>query len=253
METTSEDYFQRKVDRMNAVEGSLEGDDCRKCRNKGVIYFLEDGYEVAVKCDCMKARESRRRLKASGLEKLMERYRLDNFHCFKPWQEAMRRKAEAFLSADGDEWFFAGGQPGIGKTHLCTAIAGEFLKRGKQVLYMLWKDESVRLKSSVNEPEYQESVRLLKICEVLYIDDLFKTQFDEASGKPKPPTAGDVNLAFEILNYRYNNRLKTIISSEHTIDGLLQIDEATGSRIYEMSKKFCLSFSKDPSKNQRIS
>ena len=251
-EITSEEYLQRKIDRMNAIEGDLEGQDCRKCRNKGVIYFMQDGCEVAMKCECLKARESRRRLKASGLEKLIERYRLDNFQCFKPWQEAMRRKAEAFLAEGGDSWFFAGGQPGIGKTHLCTAIAGELLSRGNQVIYMLWRDESVKLKANVNESEYQKSAGLLKNCEVLYIDDLFKTQYDEFSGKPKPPTVGDVNLAFEILNYRYNNRLKTIISSEHTIDGLIRIDEAAGSRIYEMSKKFCVSFSRDPSKNQRM-
>ena len=107
-EITSEEYLQRKIDRMNAIEGDLEGQDCRKCRNKGVIYFMQDGREVAMKCECLKARESRRRLKASGLEKLIERYRLDNFQCFKPWQEAMRRKAEAFLAEGGDSWFFRG-------------------------------------------------------------------------------------------------------------------------------------------------
>ena len=46
------------------------------------------------------------------------------------------------------------------------------------------------------------------------------------------PTAADVNLAYEIINYRYNNRDKiTIISTELTIGGLCEIDEALGGRI----------------------
>ena len=43
--------------------------------------------------------------------------------------------------------------------------------------------------------------------------------------------------AFEILNYRYNNKkLITIISTEQSIDNIIEFDEALGSRIYEMTK-----------------
>ena len=66
---------------------------------------------------------------------------------------------------------------------------------------------------------------------VLYIDDMYKT------GKGQQPTVGDVNLAFEIINARYNDTGKvTIISSERTVEEMLDIDEAVGSRIYERSK-----------------
>lgn len=62
----------------------------------------------------------------------------------------------------------------------------------------------------------------------MYIDDLFK------SGDQ--PTAADINYAFEIINFRYNNpKLLTIISAELTEGELLDVDEAIGGRIYERS------------------
>ena len=45
----------------------------------------------------------------------------------------------------------------------------------------------------------------------------------------KPITQGDINIAFEIINYRYINDLITIISSELLLDEIINIDEATGS------------------------
>ena len=70
---------------------------------------------------------------------------------------------------------------------------------------------------------------------VLLIDDLFKTQSNEK------PTSADVRLAYDLLNYRYENRdLITMLSTERTVSELKQIDEATGGRIYEMAKGYCL-------------
>lgn len=97
---------------------------------------------------------------------------------------------------------------------------------------MLWRDVSTQAKAVVNdEAEYRRIVTPLKRVKVLYIDDLFKT------GKGQNPTTGDVNLAFEILNARYNDTSKiTLLSSELTMPLILNIDEAVGSRIYERSK-----------------
>lgn len=104
--------------------------------------------------------------------------------------------------------------------------------------YMLWRDVSVQAKAVVNDEEaYSKIVEPLKRVTVLYIDDLFKT------GRGQAPTVGDVNLAFEILNARYNDSRKiTIISTELPMEELLNIDEAVGGRIYERSKGNYLDF-----------
>jgi DNA replication protein DnaC len=112
---------------------------------------------------------------------------------------------------------------------------------------MRWRDESAKLKALVNDAiEYSRLIRELKKVEVLYIDDFFKVQ------RGQQPTPADINLAFEILNYRYANKLQTIISSEKTLDDILLIDDAVGGRIYELAKGFGMSLAYDKSKNFRL-
>ena len=93
---------------------------------------------------------------------------------------------------------------------------------------MLWRNEASRLKANVNESVYGDMIKNLTEIPVLYIDDFFKGGV----------TQGDINLAFELINDRYNSRKATIISSEKTINDLLNIDEAIGSRIVERSGEF---------------
>jgi len=124
----------------------------------------------------------------------------------------------------------------------------EFINAGNAAHYMLWRDEIVPLKASVMDDEaYEKAIRKLKEIKVLYIDDFFKTE------RGKMPTTAEINIAFEILNYRYNNRdLITIISSERLIDDIIDIDEAVGSRIYERSREHCLVIQYDRTKNYRL-
>lgn len=243
---------EEKIEIANALPGKLEGYDCPKCKNKGCIYALKDGYEVCYPCDCMKIRESLRRIEESGLKNLLSVYTFNSFSALEPWQKAFKSSAQRFVQDHNRKWFFAGGQVGAGKTHICTAIVGQLLKQSLSCRYMLWRDESVKIKALVNDDaEYYRLVNPLKTVDVLYIDDLFKTQGDDRGGK-KPPTQGDVNLAFEIINYRYAKNLITILSSERTIDELLACDEAVGSRIYQRTKDYCWCFAPDTGKNYRL-
>jgi DNA replication protein DnaC len=87
---------------------------------------------------------------------------------------------------------------------------------------------------------------------VLYIDDLFKPVQDD-TGERRQPNPGDIRLAFELLNFRYIHRdLITIISSEWTIDELQDIDPAIGGRVYQRSKDYCLTISREEYKNYRL-
>lgn len=244
------------TDCANAREGELnleDGYDCRKCKNKGIIYIRmkEPPYrEIAKQCSCMKARRSIRRMKASGLEPLISRYTLDRYEANEDWQKAIKEKANAFLAnvdSLDDKWFFMGGGVGTGKTHICTAIAVEMLRRKKEVRYMLWVDEVKRIKALANDDLGADLVDELKHVEVLYIDDLFKpVGRQEAS-------AADIKLAYEIVNYRYlHPELITIISSELHIMEIEELDSALGSRIYEKTKSFALNIAKLKDRNYRM-
>lgn len=245
-----------RADSFNKSEGDLnqkDGHDCRLCRNKGYTLevFEENGnvYTKSVPCKCMPTRRSIMLMKASGLENQMKQCRFETFETKKDWQKEVKDQAMEYAS-NPDGWFFFGGQSGAGKTHLCTAICRQLLLDGNEVRYMLWRDEINKLKSMVNSDEYQREIEKYKTVPVLYIDDLFKTGMAPSVEYAQRPTSADINIAFEILNNRYNNKLKTIISSECTLNELLDIDEAIAGRIAE--NKYVISISKDTSRNYRL-
>ena len=132
----------------NELEGKLTGYDCAKCKNKGYIYRVEervDSYgkpyyaEIACKCECMRVRDELRRIHNSGLSKLLKRYTFNAYEATEDWQQYALKEACAFAK-EPDGWFYYGGQPGCGKTHICTAIVGYLLKQGRAAKYMLWQN-----------------------------------------------------------------------------------------------------------------
>lgn len=238
----------------NQREGHLHLQDgyvCETCRNKGymveAVYVEELGYWTTVEreCDCMNVRKNMRRLKKSGLQDEITRCRFDNYEAEEPWQNTVKTTAQQYVETvlqdnpDGGRkgWFFIGGTSGAGKSHICTAICGALLHHGKELQYMEWRNEAVRLKAIVNEPaEYQKTMDYLKNVEVLYIDDFFKS--GDVSGTGQRPTDGDVRLAFELLHARYRNpNTITIISSESALHEIHTIDQAIGGRIGERAGK----------------
>ena len=251
---------QYKVDSFNSSKGTRnedDGYDCKFCNNHAIICKLVENLDgtythTYTPCKCEEIRRSILRMKKSGLKNIIKDYTFEKFEATEPWQKKLKEAAMEYAHAKEPEgWFYIGGQSGAGKTHLCTAICREFLLEGRKVMYMLWRDEIVKLKGLVNDAaEYGELIDKYKKAEVLYIDDLFKTG-KGPDGEVQRPTGADVNVAFEIINYRCNNpELLTIISSECTEDDLLDIDEAVGGRIIEKAKAF--SIARDRKRNYRL-
>lgn len=260
-EMSEKDYEQFKVDGLNSAVGNRneeDGYDCPLCKNKGYIAKLvEDNGHYShcfTDCKCNEVRRSIMRMKRSGLKDIIKDYTFDKFMDTEPWQKAIKESAMEYAE-NPEGWFALCGQSGAGKTHLCTAICRKFLLSGKRVVYMLWRDEIVKIKEAAKGGEDDnDSLRDIldkyKNAEVLYIDDLFKTGRNIDTSLIKPSVA-DINYAFEIINYRYNNPdLLTIISSELTEDELLDVDEAIGGRIYERSKTFTIA--RDRKRNYRL-
>ena len=240
---------------MNSISGTLKGYDCPKCNNRGYSYttretefFGEKRYEiVSVDCNCKKIRNELVRIKNSGLEKISAKRTLSKFKTPNKWQKHIKAVAESFLKSEKESWFYIGGQPGCGKTHICTAIAMELLSKNKTVRYMVWTDEAPVLKAYINDVSFAKLIHPFQSVDVLYIDDLFKTKSGE-----KISTA-DVNMALRIINHRYNAGLQTIISSELSIENIIDLDEALGSRIAEMTnEEFNTYIASDPNKNYRF-
>ena len=221
------------------AEYGLDGVNCDICGNKGQLAYYRDGILYSKPCVCMAKRRSIRRIKNSGMGDMFGRYTFENYKAVDADRKRIKNLAGKF-AMDDYGWFYIAGQSGSGKTHICTAICSALIECNKDVYYMAWRDESRNLKSLMNTDEVDEPIRKLKKISVLYIDDFLKGGVTDA----------DIRLAFEIINARYNDTsLRTIISSELSIEEILEIDEALGGRIYERSKGYAI---KAPNENYRL-
>lgn len=240
-----------RADWINSDAGNLTGHDCPKCKNRGFSAVVRDDGSIFMRdCDCMKIRRCVWKMEASGLKNVIREKTFDTFKDSEPWQAAIKQGAMAYADKP-DGWLLFCGQSGSGKTHLCTAVCRQRLLAGDEVRYMPWRDDVAALKAmSLDSEHRQDTIDGLKKAQILYIDDLFKT--GRAADGSCNPTGADISLAFEILNYRYNNRLLTIISTEKTPEELVQIDEATGSRIVEMACGRIYSINRDTGRNYRL-
>lgn len=240
-EMTYEEQLRLRADDYNRSVGTLTDYDCKKCKNKGDYMFIKDGIEVLASCECMNIRRALSALKESGLGNLLNLYKFDNYICDEDWQKAVFEKAKQFTTEKSNKWFVFLGESGAGKSHICTAISRELLEQGYTFKFMPWIDESTEIKQYATDGEkYRQKIDELKNVQVLYIDDFFKSE------NQTKPTAADIKLANEVLNFRYNKarisdeKCVTIISSERTIQQLMEYDKAIAGRIIEMSKPYLL-------------
>ena len=243
----SYDYIKQQLEFARTAKGN---GTCPKCHGLGLVpKVVETPYGEAigyVQCECAIKEANRNRRIKSGLISVIEKYTFEKYIVKETWQAAVKTSAINYAE-NPKGWFFIGGQVGAGKTHLCTAIVAELMEKGMSAKYMVWPNEAIQLKANkMNDEKYQRLIEPFQKEQVLYIDDFLKTE------RGKAPTASDIMTAFEILNYRYNNGLITVISSEKNINDILDYDGALGSRIYEMSKEHINIIREDEERNYRL-
>lgn len=215
-------------------EPSPDGIECSLCGNKGYIPFInDDGTLIARECSCMAQRRSVRMAKKSGLGDLLKSCTFKTMKCPDEWSGRLKTAALNYCKAEPGTWFYVSGRPGTGKTHACAAICKRLMERGSEVRYFLWRESAPYLKALVNDSpdEYARRMNALAAVPVLYIDDLFKGSVTDA----------DLNLAFALINARYNRKdSRTVFSSELPLSEIRRYDEATGSRIYQRAQGYIL-------------
>ena len=231
-----------------------ENDSSSKCAICGGtgwewLGYDKQGYSWVKGCSCSVVENARRRIEKSGLSELLSSCTFDSFQTREPYQKELARTAAAYgdaITGGKKPWMYIGGQPGCGKTHICTAVCGKLLETGFDVNYMLWTTEARKLKALVNDPAFDTAILPFTDAAVLHIDDLFK------QGPGTKPTDADIRIAFEILNARYNQDKPTIISSERMIHELVELDEGTVSRIVQKAMGYTVSIGRDQAKNFRL-
>ena len=190
----------------------------------------ENRQPLAVSCECRKIEKLKSEWKYSGINVEQSKLTFSNFEVWNPASQRTKDTAVAYyqdfceIRASRKNSILFCGQVGSGKTHCSIALALNFLKQKIRVVYMPYRDVITKIKQNMIDQEYySRTISKYQLCEILLIDDLFKGKINES----------DVNIVFEIINYRYLNFLPIIVSSEFSIDRLLAFDEGAASRIYE--------------------
>ncbi|WP_243446381.1 ATP-binding protein [Romboutsia weinsteinii] len=205
---------------------------CDKCRD--LTFIINDN--EAIPCECRAVREAENILKKSGISEEFRKKTFENFnYSFDIQTVDAFGKASRYVSSFNEirktknNSIMFMGQVGSGKTHLSMAVANRLMDNGISVIYMPFRDVITSIKQNMlDDAYYQRAMNRYKKATVLLIDDLFKGNI----------TKSDINIMFEIINHRYFNSLSVIVSCEHTFESLLDIDEAVGSRLIEMSKNY---------------
>lgn len=223
---------------------------CNLCMDTGWVLVPQENYpDKAVSCECRNLSKIKSEWKAAGINTEMRKQTFSNFEVWN--EEAKKAKYTAIgyykdffnIRSERKNSIMLCGQVGSGKTHISIALSLNLLNKNVKVVYMSYRDVVTKIKQNMRDEEYyKKSIGKYQRCEVLYIDDLFKGKVNES----------DINIMFEIINYRYLNNLPIIVNTEFTSSKLLSFDEAIGSRIYEMCKNYIVEIEQNINRNYRL-
>lgn len=124
-------------------------------------------------------------------------------------------------------WLVFMGETGCGKTHLAAAIVNYRYEVGKPALFVVVPDFLDHLRSAFNpdsKVSYDVLFESVKTAPLLVLDD-----FGEQSTNPWVK-----EKLYQLINFRYNSRLPTVITTRYTLDEIMEkVDPSISSRLVD--------------------
>jgi DNA replication protein DnaC len=206
---------------------------CPVCKGAGYLRadvpYGHPNFGKPIACECKEiertAKRRRQLQEVSNLGELQDKI----FENFNP--NSSRSVYNAYHIAleyaeDPYGWLVLIGKVGCGKTHLAAAIANRLLARGSLVLFSTVSDLLDHLRATfmpTSTEVYDQLFQKMREAALLVLDDLGAQQ--------SSPWANE--KLFQLLNYRYNSRIPTIITTNNT--GLQGVEERIRSRMTDTS------------------
>ncbi len=208
---------------------------CPICHGAG--YLRQDlpvgdpNFGKIVKCRCKEKEEAEKRRLELGRLARLDSHRDQTFETFDanvPGVQEAYRVARAYAD-DPQGWLVLSGPVGCGKTHLAAAIANVCLKRDSLVIFSTVPELLDHLRTAFapsNELPYHELFDRIREAELLVLDDL----------GAEHTTAWASEKLFQIMNYRYEYRMPTIITTNNDpVKGdFKDLDERIQSRLRDI-------------------
>ncbi|MBR1738466.1 MAG: ATP-binding protein, partial [Firmicutes bacterium] len=208
---------------------------CPECKDSGRI--------GAKRCSCFNSRLMTKLYEVSNLGNKLEKENFENFDMsfYSDKKEENEKSSplenmnnilrisykfvKDFESKNTNLIFYGGA--GLGKTFLCSCIAKELIQKGRIVIYVsafeLFDMIEREHFGKDGSEEIHDSLELIENAHLLIIDDL-GTEFATKLSVPE---------LFNIVNYRLNNEMSTIISTNLSPKELeIQYSDRLISRIY---------------------
>lgn len=237
---------------LNRIKATLEKHapeqikyDCSLCEDRGYIFKIQDGYEVAVPCECLEKKQSVEKMARSGLTEAFKQRTFKTFIVNNEWQLEAKAKAMDYSKnfKETKASLMLSGQPGSGKTHIGVATMLRLIENNIGCVYREYISMLTDLKqTSMDEEEYIRSLEKYINPPVLFLDDFLKGE----------PTIADRKHVYKIINTRYLKSMPMIISTEKSVKEILNWDEAIGSRLIEMCQGNVIEFPRGLENNYRL-
>ncbi len=188
---------------------------CPHCKGYGYVRadvpYGHPHFGKPLECQCKRAKkheEHRQRLREQSQLDALAAFQEESFETFQLWLPGVQEAYDAALhwASMPQGWLVLAGSNGCGKTHLAVAIAKRCLENGSTVLFAIVPDLLDRLRAAfapTAEETYDEEFARMREVEVLILDDLGSEQ----------STGWAMEKLFQLLNYRYNARMATIITT----------------------------------------
>lgn len=211
--------------------------ECDKCRDAEMIIILKDGEPVGVPCECKEQKQLRRLFKTSGLTDQQKKlgfssYRPGN-HTEKAFEECRKyvmKFNQIAETEDINKGILLSGSVGVGKTHLILSIINNLLSKKIPCIFVNTPNLMAELlveQFSENKSKFESKIQKLGTVKVVAFDDIAKEKC----------TGWVQTQYYRIINERYERRLPTLFTSNHTMDMLSEnLGDATASRIYAMTR-----------------
>lgn len=218
-------------------------DSCKlggTCTKEPVSMELDsEGYMVGKYCEHYRENEILFDISHSGLNKYMERCELSNYMTKTKEQKEVKQLVEGYVDhlkksvANEKEvpWLILCGHYGLGKTHLATACFKEAIRAGLSAKPMYYVEDIQSLKNCYYGKSNDDLLGDLKNVPFLFIDEFMKTYANP-----------DAPIVVDLINYRYNNCLPTIITTELSPREIMNKLASTMDRIIEKTQKKYLYF-----------